>query len=166
MGMTSMKVRSWPSRPHHSIMESNSPSFTPLSATALIFTCRPAAFAAAMPSITLSSLPQRVISVNLAGSSVSTETLTRFTPQSTSSPAYLASWLPLVVRVSSSSAPDFRCRDRSRIRLITFLRTSGSPPVSRSLRTPRRTKALQTRSISSRVSNSAFGRKVMFSDMQ
>ena len=45
-------------------------------------------------------------------------------------------------------------------------RTSGSPPVSRSLRTPRAMKALHSRSSSSSVSRSAFGRNDMFSDMQ
>ena len=45
-------------------------------------------------------------------------------------------------------------------------RTSGSPPVSRSFRTPRATNALHSRSSSSSVSRSAFGRKFMFSDMQ
>ncbi len=49
---------------------------------------------------------------------------------------------------------------------MTFLRTSGSPPVSLSFRTPSRTKALHTRSSSSSESSSAFGRKVMFSVMQ
>ncbi len=51
--------------------------------------------------------------LNLAGSSVSSETLMRLTPQSASSCAYFASCEPLVVSVSSSSAPDFRCRERA-----------------------------------------------------
>ena len=45
-------------------------------------------------------------------------------------------------------------------------RTSGSPPVIRSFSTPRRMKVEHMRSSSSSVSNSALGRKVMFSDMQ
>ena len=45
-------------------------------------------------------------------------------------------------------------------------RTSGSPPVSRILRTPRSMKAVHSRSSSSSVSSSFFGRKVMFSAMQ
>ena len=45
-------------------------------------------------------------------------------------------------------------------------RTSGSPPVSRSLRTPRATKAEHSRSSSSSVSTSAFGKNDMFSAMQ
>jgi hypothetical protein len=46
------------------------------------------------------------------------------------------------------------------------LRTSGSPPVSLSLRTPRSTKAEAIWSSSSRDSTSALGRKVIFSAMQ
>ena len=49
---------------------------------------------------------------------------------------------------------------------MMFLRTSGSPPVMRSLRTPLATNAEQTRSSSSSDSRSFFGRKVMCSDMQ
>jgi hypothetical protein len=45
-------------------------------------------------------------------------------------------------------------------------RTKGSPPVSRSLRTPSDTKAEQTRSSSSRLRISDLGRKVMSSAMQ
>jgi hypothetical protein len=44
--------------------------------------------------------------------------------------------------------------------------TSGSPPVSLSFLTPRRMNAVATRSISSRVKISFFGKKVMFSAMQ
>ena len=49
---------------------------------------------------------------------------------------------------------------------MMFLRTSGSPPVSRSLRTPLAMKAEHSRSSSSSVSRSARGRNVMFSAMQ
>ena len=57
-----------------------SSSLTPLSATALILTFRPAACAASMPASTLSRSPQRVMARNLSGSSVSSETLMRSTP--------------------------------------------------------------------------------------
>ena len=67
-----------------------------------------------MPASTLSSSPQRVMARNLSGSSVSSETLTRSTPQALSSAAYFASCEPLVVSVSSSSAPVARCRDSER----------------------------------------------------
>ena len=42
---------------------------------------------------------------------------------------------------------------------MMFLRTSGSPPVTRSLRTPSPMKAEHSRSSSSSVSSSAFGEK-------
>ena len=45
-------------------------------------------------------------------------------------------------------------------------RTSGSPPVSRSFLTPRSMNAVETRSSSSSVNMSFFGRKLMFSAMQ
>ena len=45
-------------------------------------------------------------------------------------------------------------------------RTSGSPPVMRSFRTPLATKAVHSRSSSSSVSRSRLGRNVMSSDMQ
>ena len=82
-------------------MENSSSSFTPFSATALIFTCSPASRAAPMPSSTWASRPQRVIRANFAGSSVSSETLMRLTPQAASWAAYFASCEPLVVTVSS-----------------------------------------------------------------
>ena len=66
----------------HSISEGISSSFMFFSATALILTARPAARAASMPASTLSRSPQRVMARNFAGSSVSSETLMRRTPQS------------------------------------------------------------------------------------
>ena len=122
----------------HSSRAGNSSSFTPLSATALILTLRPAACAASMPARTLSSSPQRVMARNLSGSSVSSETLMRRTPWPASSAAYFGSCEPLVVSVSSSSAPVARWRDSEANSVMMPRRTSGSPPVSRSLRTPAR----------------------------
>ena len=90
----------------------------------------------------------------------------RSTPAHLRSAAKRFSWLPLVVSVSSSSRPASRCRDSAWNSHMMFLRTSGSPPVMRSLRTPRLTKAEHMRSSSSSVSRSLFGRKVMCSDMQ
>ena len=72
---------------------------------------------------------------------------------------------PFVVTVSSSS-PAPRWRDSERTSVMIERRTSGSPPVRRSLRTPRSTKALHSRSSSSSVITSCFGRNAMFSDMQ
>ena len=53
-----------------------------------------------------------------------------------------------------------------RKKVMISRRTSGSPPVIRSLRTPRPTNAEHMRSSSSSVRSSFFGRKVMFSAMQ
>ena len=109
---------------------------TPLSATVLILTLSPASAAASMPSMTWAKRPQRVMRANFAGSSVSSETLTRLTPQSASSAAKRRSWLPLVVRVSSLSAPVARWRDMARKKVMIPLRTRGSPPVMRSFSHP------------------------------
>ena len=165
IGMVSIRQRSCPSAPHQASMSPSSFSFSPRSATALIFTCSPAAFAAAIPSRTPSSLPQRVIRLNRAGSSVSMLTLMRRTPASASPRACLASCVPFVVSVSSSSPSPIRAPSR-RTSVITSRRTSGSPPVSRSLRTPCRMNAVHSASSSSRLSTSRFGRKVMSSAMQ
>ena len=115
-------------------MPSNSSSLTPLSATALILTLSPAALAASCRPAP-ASRPQRVIAANFCSSSVSSETLMRFHPGLPRSSAYFASWLPLVVSVSSSSARADMPR-RAREQLMMFLRTSGSPPVRRSFFTP------------------------------
>ena len=88
IGMTSMSARSKPRSPHQRTRSSNSSSFTPLSATDVeLDRGARRASAASMPSSTLSSLPQRVIAANFAGSSVSSETLIRRTPAAFSSPA-------------------------------------------------------------------------------
>ncbi len=97
---------------------------------------------------------------------MSTETLIRLTPKRARSAANASSCVPLVVSVSSSSAPLARCRESRSTSVSTPLRTSGSPPVSLSLRVPVATNAEAMRSISSSVSTSAFGRKVMCSAMQ
>ena len=59
----------------------------PFSATQFSFTRRPAASAAFTPISTRGSAPQRVIARNFSASSVSSETLTRFTPQAAISAA-------------------------------------------------------------------------------
>ena len=165
-GMTSIRVRSKPRSPHQAMRVSNSSSLTPLRATVLILTSSPAAVAASMPSSTRSSWPQRVTAAKRRASRVSRETLTRRTPQSARSDAYLASRLPLVVSVSSSRPPRSRWRDRLRNKAMMSRLTSGSPPVRRNLRTPLSIKALHRRSSSSRLSSSALGRKVISSAMQ
>ena len=67
----------------------------------------------------------------------------RSTPALLRSEAKRFNWLPFVVTVSSSSWPASRCRDSAWNSHMMFLRTSGSPPVMRSLRTPRLTNAEQ-----------------------
>ena len=93
------------------------------------------------------------------GSSVSSDTLIRRTPAAYSRPPCFASCVPLVVTVSSFSPPSPSRAPRLRNRVITSRRTSGSPPVMRILLVPRRMKAAQSRSSSSSVSSSRFGRK-------
>ena len=122
-------------------------------------------FAAAIPSSTRSNLPQRVIRAKRSGSSVSMLTFTRRTPDLASPTACLASCVPFVVSVSSSSPCPSRAPSRSNS-VITPRRTNGSPPVIRSLRTPWRMKAAHSVSSSSRLSTSALGRNVMSSAMQ
>ncbi|MNL55217.1 hypothetical protein D3C87_1786070 [compost metagenome] len=146
-------------------MASISSSLTPRIATMLILMASPAAWAAAMPVSTSSIRPRRVICRKRSGSSVSRETLTRRTPAPNRLSACLPSWLPLVVRVSSSSPlpillPRLRTSD------MISRRTSGSPPVSRILVVPRAMKAPAMASTSSKLSTSFLGRKVMSSAMQ
>ena len=164
--MTSIRVRSMSLPCAHSISEGISSSFKFLSATALILTLRPTERAASMPRSTLSRSPQRVMARNFVASRVSSETLMRRTPLSLSSAANFSSSEPLVVSVNSLSAPLSRWRERERTSDITLRRTSGSPPVKRSLRTPLAINAEHRRSNSSSVSRSDFGRNVMSSDMQ
>ena len=151
---------------HQRVIAPSSGSLKPFSATALILTRRPARCAASMPRRTWGRRPQRVTCANLSSSSVSSDTFTRRTPAANRSSAKRSSWLPLVVSVSSFSAPLSRCRDMASKKVMMPRRTSGSPPVIRSFSTPSRTKAEHSRSSSSSVSSSRFGRKVMFSDMQ
>ena len=166
IGITSMMVMSKPCSPHQVSMSPSSSSLPPFSATALIFTLSPASRAASSPAMTLARSPQRVIARNRSGSSVSSEMLTRRTPASNSSPAIFASWLPLVVMVSSSSRPDFTSAPILRISCMMLRRTSGSPPVSLILRTPAAMKRRHSVSSSSSARRSFLGRKVISSAMQ
>ena len=95
--MTSMKVRSKPRPCAHLTSPKASSSLKPFKATVLILILSPAAAAASIPARTTLKSPQRVTWRNLSGSSVSSETLMRLTPQSASSAAKRASWEPLVV---------------------------------------------------------------------
>ena len=147
-------------------MSSISISLKFLRATVFILTCNPAFVAAFKPANTLFKSPQRVTCLNFSGSKVSKETLIRLTPQSTSSWANLDSWLPFVVKVKSSSAPESKWRLMACIKLMILRRTRGSPPVKRSCLTPFRMNAEHKRSNSSSDRTSFFGKKFMSSDMQ
>ena len=70
------------------------------------------------------------------------------------------------VNVSSSSAPVLMCRPCAPNRVMMSRRTSGSPPVRRNFLTPSRINVLHTRSSSSSVRSSCFGRNVISSAMQ
>ena len=166
IGMTSMNVMSKSRSAHQSVRVNSSLSLKPDNATVLILTRKPAFCAASMPRITWGRRPQRVMSANFCSSSVSRDTLIRFTPAAAKSAAYFSSWLPLVVTVNSSNAPLSRCRVMARKKVIISRRTRGSPPVIRSFRTPSPTKDEQSLSSSSSVKRSFFGKKVMFSDIQ
>ena len=119
-----------------------------------------------MPSSVAPILPQRVMLANFSGSSVSSDTLIRRTPAAYSPSASFASCVPLVVTTSSFNPPSPSRAPRLWNSVITSRRTSGSPPVMRILLVPSRMKAAQTRSSSSSVSRSRFGRNVMSSAMQ
>ncbi len=87
-----------------------------------------------MPRITSESSPQRVISRNLAGSRVSSEMLIRPRPAAASSAAVLSSSsAAFVVIVISLNLP---VSESIATRLEIPRRTSGSPPVRRTLSIP------------------------------
>ena len=136
------------------------------SATTLILTFNPASLAACMPLNTFSNRPHRVIFLNLSVLSVSSDTFIRVTPILASDSAKRSNWLPFVVRVSSFNFPDLRWRDIEEKNSIIFFLTKGSPPVIRNFSIPNLIKVVHTRSNSSRVRSSGFGRNVIFSDMQ
>ena len=140
-------------------------SFTPRLITAFSLICvKPAFVAAVIPSRTRSSgsaLPD--IRVNVSGVSESSETVTRFSPAARSGSASLASSEPFVVSARSSGSPPSTSLASSARKSATSRsrsrRTSGSPPVMRSVRAPSATSSRATRVSSSKVSSSARGRK-------
>ena len=73
--------------------------------------------------------------------------------------------VPFVVSVSSFN-PLPRWREKRAISSMKSLRTSGSPPVMRSLSTPKEAKAVTSSSSSSNERTSLRGRKVMRSGIQ
>ena len=132
--------------------------------TALSFTPgKPAARAASTPCSTAANSPVRVRALNFSASRVSSEMLTRRTPAARSGLARRGSCEPLVV-IATSRTPG-RAAKFSHSRTTPF-RTSGSPPLTRILSTPRRTKARATSSNSSSDRTSLLGRNFIFIGMQ
>ena len=130
-------------------------SLRPRLTTAFTFTGSPAAAAASIPSSTLDTEKSTsFIRRNVSSSSESRLTVTRCSPAAASACAFDASSDAFVVSVSSAPSGASIAISRS-----TSLRTSGSPPVSRSFSTPSATAARATRSISSNVSSSLRSRK-------
>ena len=141
-----------------------SSSFTPRISTVfnLIFS-NPACLLACMPRNTLSRSPVRVIFLKRSVFKLSMLILIRFTPAFFKSWACFSSWLPFVVSTNSSSPLSFPTSSKSH---NPFLRTKGSPPVIRTLLTPKETKMLTNRAHSSRLNTSSRGKNVISSDMQ
>jgi hypothetical protein len=97
----------------------------------------------------------------IASSMASRLTLTRDRPASRNDCALRASSDALVVSVRSSGLPDtVSMRASISTSRSMFLRSSGSPPVRRIFSTPCATKMRAVRSISSKLSNSEWGRNV------
>jgi len=116
----------------------------------------PAAAAAAMASSTRATgNPASLSAMNTSSSRESRLTVTRRRPAAASAAALPASSAPLVVRAMSwtPSIPASIATSLSRSR-----RSSGSPPVNRSLRTPRPAKTRASRASSSKVSNCSRGK--------
>src|SRR5579872_421394 len=133
-------------------------SFTPRLTT--IFTLMgwsPARSAAAIPSSTWSTeKPTSFIAVKTLLSRESRLTVTRSSPAARSAAALRGSSEPFVVSVRSRTPSMSRSMATSRS--ISF-RSSGSPPVSRIFSTPWATNRPVRRTISSKLSSSARGRK-------
>ena len=121
----------------------------------------PTASAASIPASTSATgKSASFMRLNTASSSASRLMVMRLRPAALRLRALRCSKLALVVRVRSSGRPSgVRSCASCSIRVSTFLRSSGSPPVRRSLRTPCATKSRASRVISSKLSRSACGKK-------
>jgi hypothetical protein len=128
---------------------------TPRLTTAFTLTGSPAADAASMPSSTRATgKSTSFIALKVSSSSESSDTVTRVRPASLSACALRGRSAPFVVSVRSR--PGIAASmDTS---TSTSARSSGSPPVSRILRTPSDANVRATRSISSNVRSSRRGR--------
>lgn len=136
------------SRVKRATSSGNSASLTPAIGTQLNLTSRsPVAAMASMPSSTRAKNGRRVSSVKEAALSVSRLMLTPVSPACTRSSAMSASRTPFVVSATDSMPGTERI---SRTSSTTFRRMSGSPPVSRTLRTPSEASARTMRTISSK----------------
>ena len=97
----------------------------------------------------------------VGSSRLSRLTVTRFRPAAFSTAALRASSEPLVVSVMSSGAPSgVRSAASSSISVSSPFRSSGSPPVRRSLCTPWPTNTRARRVISSNDSSALCGSQV------
>ncbi|MNZ90721.1 hypothetical protein D3C78_1096900 [compost metagenome] len=163
-GISSMKLMSRPCSMAKSTSAGTSSALRPFITTAFsLMPVKPAACAASMPASTWRSSPVRVMARKRSGSRVSRLMFSRLSPASCRERAWRTSCEPLVV-MHNSRSPGSAARRSHRPTMPG--RTSGSPPVRRSLRTPRATKMRATRSISSRVSTCWRGRNCMSSAMQ
>ena len=138
--MYSMKRSVWPVPRKCEAISRIECSFSPRLITAFTFTGSPAAAAASIPSSTrCTGKSTSFIARNVSSSSESRLTVTRSRPAAASAAAFGARSDAFVVSVSSAPSGASRAISRS-----TSFRTSGSPPVSRSLLTPRPTKTRAT----------------------
>ena len=152
--MYSMKRTMCPLPRKCSTRSSTPSSLTPRMTTALILSdAKPARSAAAMAASTVSTSPRPPdIARNVFASSVSRLSVMRERPAVRSASTFSASRLPFVV-IARSDAPGIAASWRTSSGRSR--RSSGSPPVRRSLRTPRPTKMRDRRSISSKRNRSA-----------
>ena len=152
--MCSMNRGTAPRDHAYSHSATSSPSLTPRSATALSLTRMPAVTAASTPASTRARSPRPVSAWNLPASSVSIEMLIADTPAAASGAASSPRRWPFDV-ITTCSIPGsaaIRCASST-----MPLRTVGSPPVNRILRTPSRANTAISRSSSSNDSTADRG---------
>ena len=131
-------------------------SLTSFLMTVLILRGRPMLWASPMAFRTIAGVAS-VSPINwyVFTSKASNEIVARLSPASTNASKCLLSKRPLVVIAMSSSSEHAR---NWRTNSLKFLRSNGSPPVSRTLRRPCGSRACTTRTISSNRRISSFGR--------
>ena len=156
--MYSMSRSTCPPARANSTRSSNPSSLTPRRRTVLsLIGPSPASYAAAMPERTrCSGTLVSPSSAKTAGSSESSDTVTRLSPASARPAARSVSSEPLVVSAMSSMPGVWATWRTSTSR---SRRSSGSPPVRRTLVTPSSAKTRISRPSSSKLSSSERGRK-------